>query len=584
MAFTQDFPVARARLQWTAWGLVLCMALNLTRQLAGFHPVLLTADLALIAVAAAVAELTRRGRITTLPQVNLCGGVLAGLLSAITLVAYVVRHEPMLLVMLSLQFVAVGALFFSTRWLLSHLVATTIAAVAVTGFKPYGLLVSTSAVLGLTIHMAIRDRQGRRDSVHAAKLEAALELARHQLHDKERAESERETALQDSARFQEQLLQSQKMEAIGTLAGGLAHDMNNALAGILGLAECIASAAPDDQIREDAEQIMQSAQRAADLTRNLLGFSRRGQYRSERMCAEPLVASVVALIRRTLPKGVTVATSIAEQLAAFDGDASLLSHALVNLCINASDAMSGHGTLEVGASAAWHAASDAPGLQLETGHYVVLSVRDTGSGMDAATRARIFEPFFTTKEPGRGTGLGLAMVYGTVQRHCSAIAVDSELGRGTTFRIYLPAAAAPSVAAAPKAPSQAIATRRSGHVLVVDDEPVVRSLVERVLQRAGYSVVVAADGQIGLDMLARERGRFDLVLLDMAMPRMAGAEMFRFVRAAYPELPVVLMSGYSSPEDIAPLLAGGALDLVEKPFLPDRLLEAVGAAIQGHAN
>ena len=341
MAFSQEFPVARARLQWTAWGLVLCMALNLTRQVGGFQPVLLVANLALIAIAAAVGEATRRGRITTVPQVNACGGGLAALLGAITLVAYVIRQEPVLLVMLSLQFVAVGALFFSTPWVLWHLGATTLAALAVIGFKPYALLVSTSAVLGLTLHMAIRDRQSRRDSVYAAELEAALEQARHQLHDKERAEAEREAALQDSARYQEQLLQSQKMEAIGTLAGGLAHDMNNALAGILGLAECIASATPDDQVREDAQQIMQSAQRAADLTRNLLGFSRRGQYRSERICARPLVASVVALIRRTLPKGVTVATSIADELAAFDGDTSLLSHALVNLCINASDAMSG---------------------------------------------------------------------------------------------------------------------------------------------------------------------------------------------------------------------------------------------------
>jgi two-component system, cell cycle sensor histidine kinase and response regulator CckA len=555
------------------------MALNLTRQLGAFEPVLLAADLALIAIAASIAEAVRREWITTQPQVNAYGEVLAALLAAITLTAYVIRDEPMLLVMLSLQFVAAGALFFSTPWLLSHLGAATIAGVVVIGSRPYSLLVATSAVLGMTIHLAIRDRQNRRDSVYASQLEAALEAARQQLRDKELAEAGREAALEDSARYQAQLLHSQKMEAMGTLAGGLAHDMNNALAGILGLAESIASTAPNDKVREDAEQIMQTTQRAADLTRNLLGFSRRGQYRSERQCAKPLVASVVALIQRTLPKGVTVATSIAQDALAFDGDASLLSHALVNLCINASDAMCGHGTLEVGASIAWHNAPDAPALELETGRYVVLSVADTGTGMDEATRARIFEPFFTTKEVGRGTGLGLAMVYGTVKRHHGAIAVDSEIGRGSTFRIYLPATSHPEVVAETTVPAPPPAAHTGGNVLVVDDEPLIRFHVKRVLQRAGYSVVVAADGQNGLDELAREGGRFDLVLLDMAMPRMAGPEMFRSARAAYPELRVVLMSGYCSSEDTKLLLGDGVIDIVEKPFLPQRLLEVVQVAI-----
>jgi CheY-like chemotaxis protein len=302
------------------------------------------------------------------------------------------------------------------------------------------------------------------------------------------------------------------------------------------------------------------------------------------MCAKALVASVGALVRRTLPKGITVATSIAEDLAAFDGDPSLLSHALVNLCINASDAMSGRGALEVGARTAWHAALDAPELALESGRYVLLWVRDTGSGMDAATRARIFEPFFTTKAPGRGTGLGLAMVYGTVQRHHGAIAVDTELGRGTTFRIYLPAAVRPEVVAEAKVAPPVFATPPGGRVLVVDDEPLVRALVERVLRRAGYSVMAAGDGQSGLDVLARERGKFDLMLLDLAMPRMAGLEMLRLVRVAYPELPVVLMTGYSASDDTEPLLAGGALDLVEKPFLPNRLLAVVQAALHGTSN
>jgi signal transduction histidine kinase len=287
------------------------------------------------------------------------------------------------------------------------------------------------------------------------------------------------------------------MEAIGRLAGGVAHDMNNALAAILGIAEDLASTAEAAQVRDDAGQIVEVAQRAADLTRNLLGFSRRGQYRRERLRVEALVGSVVTLLTRTLPKGISVVTSVADDLVAFEGDASLLSHALVNLCLNASDAMKGEGVLTVDARLV--VADLAPAPELTPGRYVVVSVRDTGAGIDAATRARLFEPFFTTKELGYGTGLGLAMVYGTVKRHDGAIVVDSEVGRGSTFSIYLPVVAGEAVvarAAAVAVPVAApVAAARGARVLVVDDEAPVRGVVARVLTRDGYAVVEAADAR-----------------------------------------------------------------------------------------
>ena len=583
MRITEDLRIAQARLQGAAWGTVAVVLLSLTLKLPRAHATLIAENLALLAIAIPIAFAARRGAISTLAVINACGAAIAGPLALITITACAIEHQLLFVAMLASQFVAASALFFSTLWLVIYLAVAALGAIAMlvaTGFDAEGVLVATTAVLSVTIHVAIRDRQRRRDSAYAAQLEAALDLACSQLRAKEVAEAEREAAQIETARYQDQLLQAQKMDAIGTLAGGMAHDMNNALAGILGVAECLREAAPTEEVRADAEQIVQAAERAADLTRNLLTFSRRGRYRSERLDARALIGSVVTLLRRTLPKGITVQTSFAPELAAFDGDPSLLSHALVNLCINASDAMTGHGVLELGARVVDYSDAAASALELVPGRHLVLSVSDTGTGIDDATRARIFEPFFTTKEAGRGTGLGLAMVYGTVKRHHGAIEVDSTLGRGTTFRLCLPVATGAEPQSLLRTATVPIAVQRDGRILVVDDEPLVRGVVQRVLQSVGYTVVVAADGVDGLATLARAGAAFDLVLLDMAMPRMAGPEAFHAIRAAHAAQRILLMSGYSSLEGIRALLDAGALDLIEKPFAPSRLLDAVGRALR----
>jgi PAS domain S-box-containing protein len=396
-------------------------------------------------------------------------------------------------------------------------------------------------------------------------------------------EAEQERTRRDLEAYQAQLQQSQKMEAVGRLAGGIAHDMNNTLAAIVATADCLAQEATDDAARADAEAILSSARRAADLTRNLLGFSRRGAFRSEVIRPESLVTSVLDMVARTLPKGIKVETSFGDELAAFDGDPSQFHHALLNLCINAADAMSASGVLTLGAHLSELDEVRASALGLSVGRHVVLSVRDTGTGMDEATRQHLFEPFFTTKDVGRGTGLGLAMVYGTVKRHAGGIEVDSAPGAGTTFRIYLPVStrsAAPASSPSPR-PQPGDAPQAAGRVLVVDDEPLLRSTVQRILEKRGYAVTVAAHGGQGLELLEQAAGQFDVVLLDMAMPVMAGPEMFRRARMQYPELRVLLTSGYTSSDDAQALLREGALGLVNKPFTPAHLVEAVASVQRG---
>ena len=411
---------------------------------------------------------------------------------------------------------------------------------------------------------------------------AGVVLNARDISERVQLERELEQARADSDAYQAQLLHAQKMEAIGRLAGGVAHDMNNALAAIIGAADCMVEDATTPEGKADAESILLSARRGAELTRNLLGFARRDAYRHEPLRPESLITSVVAMLARTISKGITIETAFGDKLTAIEGDPSQFSHALVNLCLNAVDAMNGHGVLTLGAHLQSLDAEAAGARSLTAGDHVVLSVRDTGVGMDATTRGHLFEPFFTTKDPGQGTGLGLAMVYGTVKRHSGAIEVDSTPGEGSTFRIFLPASAksAELVARRPARAPTPRSTVSAGRVLIVDDEPLLRTTLQRVLERRGFDVMVAAHGQEGLDVLARECGRFDVVLLDMAMPVMAGPEMFRCARAAYPGLRVLLTSGFTSGEDARALLLEGAFGLVAKPVPPAVLIDAISVVMR----
>jgi signal transduction histidine kinase/CheY-like chemotaxis protein len=566
-------------LAMAAWGTLAVILLAMGMEvLSGRSLSLLVANVVAAAIATGIALAARAGKAGTQGLVNGLGAALGQLLAVLSWLAYFLRPDTIYFVMMLVQLVAAGVLFMSTRWLLGFIGVNSVATLVVVHFGGHeqdGLLVIATAFLALTVHFVLRKRHDAEAEHHALRLRRALDQANLRLEEKERAEREREAALRTSAAFEEQLRQSQKMEAVGTLAGGLAHDMNNMLTAIMGLAEVIAVDTTSVTVREDAEQILINARRASDLTRNLLTVSRRHPHNRQVLHPESTVTAIVALLSRTLPRSVRVETSFESDLTSFDGDEGQVIHAVLNLGLNAADAMSQDGVLTIGVRMTELSGEQAP-PGLSPGRYVVIFVKDTGAGMDSETQKRIFEPFFTTKPVGQGTGLGLSMVYGTMQRHGGAVLVSSQMDKGSTFELIFPAGSARE-----ESPPSRKAPRHSGSVfqksvLVIEDEPGVRLLVSRTLERAGYLVGLAPNGEEALRTL--DHTTFDLVLLDMTMPIMAGPETFRRARAAHPGLRVLLMSGYTNPGEASALISEGAAGLLEKPFPKANLLQAVGRA------
>ena len=386
---------------------------------------------------------------------------------------------------------------------------------------------------------------------------------------------------------EEQLRQSQKIEAIGQLTAGIAHDFNNLLLGMLGYTELAqAEVDADGQAAEYLRRIESSAQRAANLTGQLLAFGRRQALHPEPLELNALVSETVAMLRRVLGERIELLTVLDPALAAVRADAGQMQQVLLNLALNARDAMPDGGTLTIRTSNAEVVADDLRSLELEPGRYVVLSVEDQGCGMAPEVSDRIFDPFFTTKSVGKGTGLGLSSTYGIVKQSGGHIEVVSEPGRGSTFDSYLPAVPAaalaevePVVPEPPRALSQAPegAGRR---ILVVEDEEVVRTLLARTLERLGYVVETAEEPAVALPKL-RERGdEFALVISDMVMPNTTGAEFARQVAEWKPELPFIFMSGYT--EDVV-AQSGAAGSFLQKPFTSELLASTVREALERSA-
>ncbi|HTY59902.1 MAG TPA: PAS domain S-box protein [Bacteroidota bacterium] len=378
----------------------------------------------------------------------------------------------------------------------------------------------------------------------------------------------------DRRRLEEQLIQSQKMESIGLLAGGIAHDFNNILGGILGYASFVkAQVQRGDRIYPHLETIERSALRAAELTSQLLGFARGGKYVVGPLYINDLVTETADLLRGTIEKNIVVETRLDSSSPVVEADASQMQQVLMNLCVNARDAMPGGGDLTITT-----ARLDRPDGFLRSvpdvqgGPFVRIDIADTGIGIDRAIRGKIFDPFFTTKEKGKGTGLGLATVYGIVKNHNGFINVESEMGEGTTFSVYIPAvdkaaAKAPEVASRPEGGQETI--------LVVDDEETIRFLVRDILEEIGYNVLAAADGYQAVEMYRNRESEIDLVILDMTMPGMGGRETFEKLKELNPRVRAVLSTGYSEDERARQMLAMGVKAFVQKPYRIDDLASAV---------
>jgi two-component system cell cycle sensor histidine kinase/response regulator CckA len=376
-----------------------------------------------------------------------------------------------------------------------------------------------------------------------------------------------------------QLQQAQKMEAVGQLAGGVAHDFNNLLTVILGNISLLAGTLPPDHPGQEwAGAVETAVLRAATLTRQLLGFSRQMVLRPEPVDLNANIAEVVGLLRSTIDPRIDLEVRAARDLWPVQGDPSQMNQVLMNLCLNARDALPSGGRIHL-ATANVNVADDYCRLHLEArpGDFVRLRVRDTGHGIPPEVLPRIFEPFFTTKGPAKGTGLGLAMVFGIVKQHQGWIDCTSVVGNGTCFDIYLPRAD-PAADPAVDPDSAGSAAPGSETILLVDDEASLRLLGCTCLGRCGYRVLLAEDGVSAVEVYRREWERIDLVVLDLTMPRLSGIDAFHQLVAINPQVSVLFASGYAA-EPVLPGQQEGILGFVSKPYRPDELAQHVRAAL-----
>ena len=388
----------------------------------------------------------------------------------------------------------------------------------------------------------------------------------------------RERELQREA-LEDRLRQSQKLEGIGRLAGGIAHDFNNLLTVIIGYTEMVLDQiGPDKPISKDLNEIRSASDRAVALTRQLLAFSRKQRLKVVPMDLNGIIASLRNMLERIIGEDISIRSQLAANLPAVLADPVQVEQVVMNLVMNARDAMPRGGVITIDTRPVDSAAVEsAVHERVIAGRYVALTVTDTGHGMDAATQARIFEPFFTTKGAGEGTGLGLATVYGVVQQLGGHIIVSSEVGHGTTFSLYFPesAEAATPLADQPGPKIAApLATEREA-ILLVEDQRGVRQLASRILTRYGYKVLEAADATEAIEIAENSAQDLDLVISDVVMPTMGGPELVARLRALRPTTKVLYISGYTGDDLSRRIGQESSFAMLEKPFSASALLRAV---------
>jgi signal transduction histidine kinase/ActR/RegA family two-component response regulator len=392
-----------------------------------------------------------------------------------------------------------------------------------------------------------------------------------------RVGQENAEAQERQKKLEMQLQQSQKMEAIGTLAGGVAHDMNNILGIIMSSASLLGQSVPKGDARmDDIDNILSACRRGRDLTRNLLGFARKGTYVKDIIDLNEVVEQSKKLLGPIINKNIQIVTKLDGALYQIYGDRSQIEQTLMNICINAAEAISTAGTITISTRNCGN--MDAAAMEehgLYSGDYAVIEVRDTGCGIDAETLRHVFEPFFTTKQPGRGTGLGLSMAYGTVKNHGGGIEIKSSVGQGTALTIMLPALVSEQRVKVQRRISAIPPPAAGKNILLVDDEPLIRSSTKRLLQSLGYNVMIAESGEKAIQMYREAKGRISLVILDFVMPGMDGAETFVHLKELNPNAKIVISSGYSRDGNIETLLEKGAVGFLQKPFDVEQISEVL---------
>ena len=394
--------------------------------------------------------------------------------------------------------------------------------------------------------------------------------------------TERKRAQEERKVLESQLLQAQKIESVGTLAGGIAHDFNNILGIILGHATLL-DRVPDDPSKflKSRDSIITAVQRGASLVQQILTFARKTEVSFQPVNVNETVAELVKMLEETFPKTISFSLRLAPGVPLINADRTRLHQTLLNLCVNARDAMQEGGQLSIVTGRITGSEMRKMFPDVREKEFLCVTVEDTGTGMDETTRRRLFEPFFTTKPTGKGTGLGLAVVHGIMESHQGHIRVDSELGRGTSFRLYFPVPDLGPDArkAAEKKESETIGGKET--ILFIEDEAELRDLVRTLLESKGYRILTASDGEEALQVYESHRRDIALVISDMGLPKMGGDEVFRRMKIIEPDVKMILASGYLEPDRKADLIKTGALGFVQKPYLPADFLGIIRQTLAG---
>ena len=477
----------------------------------------------------------------------------------------------------------VWTLWNATYWFSGMVKAITAAASLVTAFALVRILPDAIA-LPSPQQLRQTNNELQKQIAERLRAEEALERINQELEvrvqartrELSRANEQLRVQMEERERAEEGLRQSQKMDAIGQLAGGVAHDFNNLLTAILGYSELLASRpAVESLAREEIGEIRTAAERAAALTRQLLAFSRKQVLEPVVLRVNDLVANLEKMLGRVIGEDVDLVSRLDRSVGNVRVDPGQLEQVIVNLVVNARDAMPRGGKLTIEtANADLDEAYAQRHAAIRPGRYVMVAVSDTGTGMDEATAGRVFEPFFTTKETGKGTGLGLSTVYGIVKQSGGNIWVYSEPGKGTTFKVYLPRVEDVVTEGAPRLADSSPA-RGTETILLVEDEEAVRTLSRRILEKHGYRVLEAGSGPAALEVLRAVTERVHMLLTDLVMPDMTGTELASRLKADHPEIRVLFMSGYTDDAVVRSGLLEPGRAFLQKPFTPVVLLRKV---------